>query len=171
MVSINQGGEIMEKIWAPWRMEYIVAPKPSACLFCMSQDAGIDRDRLVVHITDHIVVMLNRYPYSSAHLLIAPRQHTTRLDALPETSQLSLVNSIALCQRVLEASFKPQGFNIGINIGKSGGAGVDEHLHVHIVPRWEGDTNFMTVLEDVRVIPEHLLATFDKLVPLFIRLS
>jgi ATP adenylyltransferase len=148
-------------------MEYITAPKPSGCIFCIHPGSSVDRERLILHATAATLVMLNRYPYTNAHLLVAPRQHTDRLDALSETVQLELMSMVILCQRVLEAAFKPHGFNVGMNLGKAAGAGVDDHLHLHIVPRWEGDTNFMSVLQDVRVIPEALLHTYDLLAPLF----
>jgi len=154
----------MDQLWAPWRMEYIAEPKSGECIFCLPPEIKMDRNRLVLHATDTTLIMLNRFPYTNGHLMVAPRQHTSRLAALPEKSQLELISSLVLCQQVLEKTMKPQGFNVGMNLGKAAGAGVDDHLHIHIVPRWEGDTNFMSVLQDIRVMPEHLLDTFDKLV-------
>lgn len=157
----------MEQLWAPWRMEYILAQKPTECIFCIPTDISEDRSRLILHATEHNLIMLNRYPYCSGHLMVAPRQHTARLDALPGACQLDLMQSLSLCQSVLEEALHPDGFNVGINIGKAAGAGVDDHLHIHIVPRWQGDTNFMSVVPDVRVIPEDLLLTYDKIWPFF----
>ena len=157
----------MEQLWAPWRMEYILSAKPETCIFCFPQEINVDRSRLLLHASEHALVMLNLYPYSNAHLMVAPRVHTARLDALPSASQLDLVQSVARCQSILEAAVRPSGFNIGINLGKAAGAGVDDHLHIHIVPRWEGDSNFMSAIADTRVIPEHLLVTYDALLPYF----
>jgi ATP adenylyltransferase len=157
----------MEQLWAPWRMEYIVGPKTGECIFCLPPETSSDRNRLILHATNSTLIMLNRYPYSNGHLMVAPRQHTCRLEALSEKTSLELFSSLVLCQQVLENRFKPQGFNVGMNLGKAAGAGVEDHLHIHIVPRWEGDTNFMSVLQDIRVMPEHLLDTYDKLVPFF----
>src|SRR5512138_471976 len=130
----------MEQIWAPWRMEYILAPKSAECIFCIPMEITEDRSRLILHATKHTLILLNRFPYCSGHLMVAPRQHTTRLDALPSEGQLDLLQSLSFCQSVLERALQPHGFNIGINLGKAAGAGVDDHLHIHIVPRWEGDT-------------------------------
>ena len=154
----------MERLWAPWRMEYLARPKQEECLFCRQES---DRDQLVLWSTPLVRVMLNRYPYANGHLMVATRRHLAELGALSEEEMLQLFRAVALCREVLIRASKPDGFNIGINLGKAAGAGVEDHLHMHVVPRWNGDNNFMTVLSDIRVLPEALLATYDRLLPLF----
>lgn len=158
----------MDRLWAPWRMDYILNEKADRCIFCL-EDASLDRERLVIHRTEHSFVMLNRFPYTNGHLLVAPRRHTAVLDALGDEEMLDFFKTVRLAQNVLQSVAKPQGFNIGMNLGKAAGAGVDEHLHMHIVPRWNGDTNFMTVVADLRVIPEGLAATYDTITEGFAR--
>jgi ATP adenylyltransferase len=111
--------------------------------------------------------MMNRYPYTNGHLLIAPCRHTADMNELSDDEMLDLFMALRLCRNVLQKTASPQGFNIGINLGKAAGAGVDDHMHIHIVPRWNGDTNFMTVVGDIRVMPENLLSTYEKLLPGF----
>jgi ATP adenylyltransferase len=157
----------MKRLWAPWRIDYIVNKKPSTCIFCVSSDQEHDREKLILFRTDLSLVMLNRYPYNNGHLMIAPFRHTADLNELSEEEMLDLFATLRLSRNVLEKTASPQGFNIGINLGKAAGAGVDEHLHIHIVPRWNGDTNFMSVISDNRVMPENLRSTFEKLFPGF----
>ena len=157
----------MERLWAPWRMEYILNDKPSDCIFCLPPDPDADRERLVLHRTPTSLIMLNRYPYTNGHLLVAPLRHTGEMDDLSELEMLDLFKSLRLCRSILQQTAHPDGFNIGMNLGRSAGAGVEEHLHLHIVPRWNGDTNFMSVVPDVRVMPENLLCTYDRLLPSF----
>jgi ATP adenylyltransferase len=158
----------MKTLWAPWRMEYIRSKKPSACIFCLEEQTGKDRENLVLHRTPFSFVMLNRYPYSNGHLLVASHRHVATLDGLSGEEVLDLFELMKFSCRVLSDAASPQGFNIGINLGKAAGAGVEEHIHVHIVPRWNGDTNFMSVIADLRVMPENLMATYDELLPGFI---
>lgn len=157
----------MDRLWAPWRMEYILSDKSEECIFCIPEDVTVDRSRLILFANRHAIIMLNRYPYSNGHLMVAPRLHTNRLDALTAECQQGMLQALVDCQLALEKVMHPQGFNVGINLGKAAGAGVDDHLHIHIVPRWEGDTNFMSVIPDVRVMPEYLLVTYDKLISCF----
>ena len=157
----------MERLWAPWRIDYIVNEKPSTCILCVPSDEAGDRDRLILHRTGFSFVMLNRYPYNNGHLMIAPFRHTADMDELSDEEMLDLFTTLRLCKNVLQESAAPQGFNIGVNLGKAAGAGIDEHMHIHIVPRWNGDTNFMSVIGDLRVMPENLLCTFEKLFPGF----
>jgi len=159
--------QIMERLWAPWRIDYIVNEKPSTCILCVPSDEAGDRDRLILHRTGFSFVMLNRYPYNNGHLMIAPFRHTADMDELSDEEMLDLFTTLRLCKNVLQESAAPQGFNIGVNLGKAAGAGIDEHMHIHIVPRWNGDTNFMSVIGDLRVMPENLLCTFEKLFPGF----
>ena len=157
----------MERIWAPWRMEYILADKPEGCILCVASYPSGDRDRLILHRTASSFVMLNRYPYSNGHLMVSPFRHVASLEALTDEELLDLMKCVRLCCRILSDAAATQGFHIGINVGKAAGAGVDDHLHVHVVPRWAGDTNFMTVIGDVRVMPENLLASYDLLLSAF----
>lgn len=156
----------MERLWAPWRMEYILEEKPSGCIFCAT--AEDDRHRLILYRNSRSLVMLNRYPYTNGHLMVASHRHTAELEALDDGEMLDLFKTVSLCRRVLQQVASPQGFNIGINLGRAAGAGVDDHLHIHVVPRWNGDTNFISVMADVRVMPENLMATYDKLAPEFV---
>lgn len=158
----------MERIWAPWRIEYILAERPCECIFCDDDASLSDRDRLILYRTSLSIVMLNRYPYTNGHLMVAPSRHIASLDDLSEDEILDIFRATRLSRTILQQEASPQGYNIGINLGKTAGAGVEEHLHVHIVPRWHGDTNFMAVVDDVRVVPEGLLATYDRLRPFFI---
>ena len=159
----------MDRLWAPWRMEYILAEKTAdaGCIFCIGEDHAADRQKLVLHRTKHSLVMLNRYPYTNGHLMVAPRQHTADLDRLADAEMLDLFATLRLCRNVLQAAARPDGFNIGINLGRAAGAGIEEHVHLHIVPRWNGDTNFMPVVAGTRVVPEALAATWHKLRPFF----
>ncbi|HEY6838655.1 MAG TPA: HIT domain-containing protein [Geobacteraceae bacterium] len=157
----------MERLWAPWRIEYILNDKQDGCIFCPI-DGVDDRERLILHRSPLSLVMLNRYPYTNGHLMVAPARHTADMNSLSEAEMLDLFRMVCLSRKVLEEAAAPQGFNIGINLGKAAGAGVDEHLHIHIVPRWNGDTNFMSVISDVRVMPENLLTTYERLLPGFV---
>jgi ATP adenylyltransferase len=157
----------MQVLWAPWRMAYIGAEKPDAgCIFCRAV-AGDPRDRLLLGASTASLVLLNRYPYASAHLMVAPRRHTASLPDLEADEHADLAETLRRALRALQEVLHPEGFNLGMNIGACAGAGVKDHLHWHIVPRWTGDTNFMPMLADVRVMPEHLLATYDRLRPAF----
>jgi ATP adenylyltransferase len=154
----------MERLWAPWRVEYLVQEKPADCIFCRQ---GSDRDRLILRSTPLTLVMLNRFPYTNGHLMVAPRRHTADLAELDDAEMLELFRAVTLCRDALSRSFAPDGFNIGINLGKAAGAGVEDHLHLHVVPRWNGDNNFMSVVADLRVIPEALQKSYDRLLPCF----
>ncbi|HNU73151.1 MAG TPA: HIT domain-containing protein [Thermodesulfobacteriota bacterium] len=156
-----------EVIWAPWRVEYILSSKSKECIFCLPQTADDDRERLILLRRERTFVMMNRYPYNSGHLMVVPFQHVADIEAVDEQTGLEILRLVQQCKAVLSAAMHPQGFNIGMNLGSAAGAGIDQHLHIHIVPRWNGDTNFMPVIGDVRMISEHLRATYDKLRPLF----
>lgn len=156
----------MQVIWAPWRMAYIGAKVERSCIFCAAVD-GDARERLVLGATNHSIVMLNRYPYQSAHLMVAPRRHTAQLPDLPTDEHVDLAETLRKSLHSLGEALRPDGFNVGMNLGASAGAGIADHLHWHIVPRWPGDTNFMPVLAETRVMPQHLLETYDRLLPAF----
>jgi ATP adenylyltransferase len=161
----------MRTLYAPWRMEYITGPAPTGCLFCRVQDAPpeADRENLVVHRTDDAVVMLNKFPYNSGHLMVAPRAHVGSLVDLDDDRTLALMRLVRRSLVVLSDVLTPEGFNTGVNQGRVAGAGIPDHVHVHIVPRWNGDTNFMPVLGEVKVIGEHLDRTWEKVAEGFAR--
>jgi ATP adenylyltransferase len=153
----------MEHIWAPWRIEYIEMEKLAGCILCDKPGESRDAENYILYRGSENFVILNSYPYNPGHLLVAPYRHVASLDALTdsELSEHSVIvrRSVGLLREV----FSPQGFNVGLNLGKAAGAGIDEHLHTHIVPRWQGDTNFMTVVSGVRVVPQALAETYRKL--------
>ena len=151
-------------------MEYIAGPKDGVCIFCAAL-TGEARERFLLGTTPSSIVMLNRYPYASGHLMVAPRRHTDDLPGLPAAEHADLAETLRRALASVAAVLRPEGFNVGLNLGACAGAGVRDHLHWHIVPRWNGDTNFMPVLADVRVMPEHLRATQVKLQPAFDWLS
>ena len=154
----------MEHLHAPWRMEYIGGEVEGGCLFCRVLAAAPAEDvaNLVVWRAPGALVMLNKFPYNSGHLLIAPDRHTASLDELDDDASLRLFNAVRASLAVLEQVLRPQGFNVGANLGVAAGAGIPDHLHFHAVPRWNGDTNFMPVLAEVKVVNEHLLRTAEK---------
>ena len=153
-----------DPLWAPWRLEYVSsASEQTGCVFCRAAAAPDDADSLVVHRGETAFVMLNRFPYSSGHLMVAPIRHVGNLGELSAQEAAEIHSLSARALEVLAALFQPDGFNIGWNLGRSAGAGVVDHVHEHVVPRWQGDTNFMPVLADVRVIPEHIQSTHARI--------
>jgi ATP adenylyltransferase len=153
----------MERLWAPWRLEYVgAAERPAGCLFCgmLEQD---DEEALIVHRGAACFVVLNRYPYASSHLMVAPRRHVARPGDLDASERAELWELLDRSLAALAAAFAPHGYNAGLNLGRVAGAGVEDHLHLHVVPRWNGDTNFMPVLADIRVMPQHLHDTWRAL--------
>ncbi len=161
------GGREMKVLWAPWRMEYILGEKERYCIFCMKPQETHDRGNLILYRDKNVFVMMNKYPYSNGHLMVIPYFHTSSFEGLNADAMCELMKLTKYCVDCLTAAFHPEGFNIGINIGKAAGAGIEEHLHMHVVPRWGGDSNFMAVTAEVRMIPEHILDTYDKLLPIF----
>ena len=157
----------MKVLWAPWRMEYILGPKGSECLFCVKPAEQKDRDNLILYRGGRAYVIMNKYPYNNGHLMVVPYAHSSSFDNLPEADLFDIMKLARFSIDCLAKAFHPEGFNVGVNIGEAAGAGIEEHLHIHIVPRWAGDLNFMTVTGEIRVIPEHILDTYDKLFPLF----
>jgi ATP adenylyltransferase len=153
----------VERLWAPWRLEYIqAADEQEGCVFCLARD-GDDEERLVVHRGTHAVVLLNKYPYASGHLMVAPARHEGEFGELSVDEVVEIHRLAATGIAGLAETMGPQGFNLGWNLGRIAGAGVVDHVHLHVVPRWAGDTNFMPVLADVKVLPESLEATRRKL--------
>lgn len=157
----------MQNLWAPWRMEYILGKREPYCIFCPEGDGLSDEERLILYRGRRTMVMMNKYPYNNGHLLVAPWRHVAALEDLTDEEIADLMKKVQTCVRILRRTMRPDGFNVGLNLGAAAGAGVESHLHFHVVPRWEGDTNFMTVFADVRSIPEHLRQTYDKLRPHF----
>jgi len=153
----------VKQLWAPWRLEYIKsADEDQGCVFCRAVE-GDDEERLVVRRGSHAIVLLNKYPYSSGHFMVAPTRHVGEYGDLDEEEVLELHRLAAAGMGALAETFAPQGYNVGWNLGRIAGAGVVDHVHLHVVPRWAGDTNFMPVLADTKVLPEHLQQTRRKL--------
>jgi ATP adenylyltransferase len=154
----------MQVLWAPWRMDYILSEnKEGSCIFCPGEDRNTDEGRLILYVGSMTMVVMNRFPYINGHLLVAPVKHAPDFEGLSDEESLTLLQTIRKSIDILKTVMNPEGFNVGLNLGKVAGAGVKEHLHFHIVPRWNGDTNYMTVLGDVRVIPEHIEETYRRL--------
>jgi ATP adenylyltransferase len=148
---------------APWRLEYVqAADEQPGCVFCLAI-AGDDEDRLVVARREHALVLLNKFPYASGHVMVAPARHVGELAGLSDEEALAIHRLAAEALDALRATYRPDGFNLGWNLGRVAGAGVVDHVHLHVVPRWSGDTNFMPVLADVKVLPEHLAESRRKL--------
>jgi ATP adenylyltransferase len=158
----------VRQLWAPWRMVYIdQGDKDEGCIFCTKPRHSNSREALVLTRTKHSLVMLNKYPYNNGHLLLAPKRHERQLEDLPEDEHSDLQQALRRSLAIVRAVLNPGGINLGMNLGKCAGAGVENHLHWHVVPRWEGDTNFMPVLDDTRVMPQLLLESYDRLKPHF----
>jgi ATP adenylyltransferase len=158
-----------ERMWAPWRMSYILGEKQGACVFCDIAAAPVAayRAKLVLVMQEHALVCLNRYPFAASHLLVLPRRHVSALEDLPPEEYDALMRLVREATTRLKQVTQPEGVNLGFNLGKAAGAGIAEHLHAHVVPRWNGDTNFMPVLGDVRIMPEMLDDSWRRLAPAF----
>lgn len=152
----------MKILWAPWRVEFITEKK-NVCIFCEISKEKDDFKNLVLDRRAYVFAMLNKYPYNSGHLMIAPYRHLMDIEDLKNEEWMEIFQVMKDCLKVLKKVMSPDGFNIGFNIGRASGAGY-EHIHLHVVPRWIGDTNFMPILFDTKVIPEHLQATYNKLI-------
>jgi ATP adenylyltransferase len=150
-------------IYAPWRAEYILGPKEKECIFCRMAGEDKDCENLIVHRAEHCFVVMNRYPYTTGHLMIVPYRHLSELEALTAEE---LAELMALAQQVVAGQKRessPQGFNVGFNLGRPAGAGIEEHLHLHVVPRWEGDSSFVSVIDDTRVLSLPLSDVYESL--------
>lgn len=163
----------MKVLWAPWRLSYVSRPETDrGCIFCdlpRAEGAAARKDALVLFTDDQSQVLMNRFPYAHAHLMVAPREHTADFGGLAPSTAAAVHTALQRAERALRAVYSPAGFNIGMNLGRIAGAGVADHLHWHIVPRWEGDTNFMPLLADTRVMPQHIEEAYDRLLPMFER--
>jgi len=153
----------MEQIWAPWRIQYIQMEKPPGCILCEKPGENSDAQNYILYRGSQNFVIMNSYPYNPGHLMVAPYRHVANLDGLADDELCEHFKIVSRCSKLLREVFCPQGFNIGINLGKVAGAGIDEHVHTHIVPRWQGDTNFMPVISNIRVMPEAIAETYQKL--------
>ncbi len=151
-------------LWAPWRGEYVGAPRPDGCVFCRAAEGTDDRENLVLLRGEGAFLILNRFPYTVGHLMAVPDRHVGAMEDLSEAEARELWALAVRAKQALDAVLRPHGYNVGLNLGPAAGAGVADHLHLHVVPRWVGDSNFLPVLGEVRVISQHLLQTYDSLV-------
>jgi len=154
----------MDYLWTPWRYQYITKTgEAGECVFCAAAGATDDKAWLVVHRGARNFVILNRYPYTSGHIMVVPYEHVATLEEAADETLVELIRLGRECERHLRAVYRPEGLNLGMNIGRSAGAGIAGHVHLHVLPRWNGDTNFMTVVAETRVVPEELDVTWQKL--------
>ncbi|MDQ4129869.1 MAG: HIT domain-containing protein [Actinomycetota bacterium] len=156
-----------QRLWAPWRLEYIRGPKPDECIFCVGADAGDDGSRHIVHRGERGFVMLNAFPYNNGHLMVAPYEHVPSIEELDDATLLELMQLTRRALAALREVYRPEGFNMGINQGKIAGAGFEEHVHQHVVPRWSADTNFLPVVGGARVLPQALAESHAELARAF----
>lgn len=153
----------MERLWAPWRIQYVTEGKNYGCIFCDKPDEDLDKENLILRRGDLSFIMMNAFPYNNGHLMIAPYRHVGDISLLGDEEMLDIMKMVVLGKEALAKAFQPDGFNIGVNLGKVAGAGIEDHVHVHVVPRWNGDTNFMPVIADTKVMPQALDAAYEKL--------
>jgi ATP adenylyltransferase len=157
----------MKIIWAPWRLKYILGPKEKECIFCVKPRENEDKKNLILYRGKYNYVIMNLYPYNNGHLMVVPYRHANDILGIANDDSNEMMKITQHCVEILREKFKPQGFNIGMNIGSAAGAGIDEHIHLHIVPRWNGDTNFMPVIGETHVIPQHVQTTYETLADRF----
>lgn len=158
----------MDRLWNPWRFQYVTKEKPSnGCIFCDLPRAGNDEEALIVHRGRFNYVILNRYPYTTGHLMVVPFQHTDSLQGIDDATAEELFSLIRKSDRIVRDVYRPKGMNVGMNLGEAAGAGIAEHIHMHLLPRWIGDANFLTVIGETRILPEELSETYRKLKPKF----
>jgi ATP adenylyltransferase len=153
----------MEQIWAPWRIDYIRMKKPKECILCRKPKENNDVQNYILYRGDKNFIILNSFPYNPGHIMVAPYRHIAGPEGLTDAELHEHFETVRRSIKILAEVFSPAGFNIGMNLGRVAGAGIDDHIHTHIVPRWQGDTNFMPVLSDTRVVPEALEETYEKL--------
>ena len=153
----------MKQLWAPWRIEYILGPKPDACVFCLPEGREEDEERLVLYRGRRAFVIMNRYPYNNGHLLVCPFRHVSELTDLESAESHEIMDLVQRCSGILKQHFNCEGINVGLNLGKAAGAGIGEHLHFHLVPRWNGDSSFIAVMDEVRTVPQHIRETYTAL--------
>ena len=154
----------MDYLWTPWRYNYITKAAPAAgCVFCRAAQGSDDRESLIVHRAQRNFVILNRFPYTNGHVMVVPYDHLGALEELPDDTLVEMMRLAQRAEKHLRTIYQPDGLNLGMNLGHSAGAGIADHVHMHILPRWTGDTNFMTVLGETRILPEDLQITWEKL--------
>ncbi len=159
----------MKRLWAPWRMEYILQEKPKGCIFCEKVKQNDDRHNLILYRGRSCFIIMNFYPYNNGHLMVVPYRHIADLAALNNSEREELMHLLGKSCAILQSVMKAEGFNIGMNLGRVAGAGIDDHLHFHVVPRWNGDTNFMPISGHTKVMAQGLYESWDTLHPHFIR--
>ncbi len=155
----------MKKMWAPWRIEYILSPKPSGCIFCDKPKESKDDENFILYRGKHSFIIMNYYPYNNGHLMVVPYRHLSDITLLNDEKNKEISSLIQTSVSIIRKTMNAEGFNIGMNLGKTAGAGIDEHIHYHIVPRWNGDTNFMPVAGNSKVISQGLYETWETLLP------
>jgi len=160
----------VDHLWSPWRLEYVTSKKPDGCVFCHAPNPSTP-DPLVVFHGQLSYVVLNLYPYNNGHLMVVPYRHESTLAGLTREEMNEVGALTQLSERVLREGYRLEGINVGVNLGSPAGAGIEEHVHLHLVPRWNGDTNFMTVVGQTRVLPEEIASTAARLRPIFARLA
>ena len=158
----------MDYLWTPWRYQYVTTTgDKSECIFCAAAQASDDRERLVVHRAARSFVILNRFPYTSGHLMVVPYEHVAALEELPDETLVELIRLARDSVKHLRTAYRPEGLNLGMNLGRSAGAGIAGHVHLHVLPRWTGDTSFITTVGETRLVPEDLEVTWEKLARAF----
>jgi ATP adenylyltransferase len=153
----------MKRLWAPWRLQYILGKKPKGCVLCSIAKKKTDKKNYILSRRKFSYIVLNKYPYNNGHIMVVPYKHTGDLNKLSSATLLEVIEGVTEATNLLKKAFKPSGFNVGINIGKAAGAGIEKHLHFHVVPRWEADTNFLPIMSGVRTLPDSLDNTYRKL--------
>jgi Diadenosine tetraphosphate (Ap4A) hydrolase and other HIT family hydrolases len=155
----------LERLWSPWRFEYIKSSneEKKVCFICKAANNPEDPESLVIYVDNYILILLNRYPYNNGHLMIAPKSHKKNFEELTKEEWNNLIEALLLSKKVLDNLYKPQGYNIGINLGRVAGAGLEDHLHIHVVPRWAGDTNFMTTISATKVMAQTLKDSWEAM--------
>ena len=159
----------MERLWTPWRMPFIQGEKPSACIFCAKPSENRDRENYILCRERHNFIILNAFPYTSGHLMIVPYRHVSTVEDLDSEVTAEMMDLSKRALAALRKAERPEAFNVGMNIGRSAGAGIADHVHLHVVPRWAGDNNFMPVIGNARLLPEVLASTYEKLIAAGIR--
>ena len=153
----------MKHLWSPWRLEYLMEPKAEGCIFCHAAESDHDRENLVLLRGERAFLILNRFPYNNGHFMVVPYSHVPSLEDLDESALSEMMLLLNRGLGALRAIMSPDGFNVGANLGQVAGAGIEDHVHLHAVPRWAGDTNFMPVVGDMRVVPQTWMQTYDDL--------
>ena len=161
----------MDTLWTPWRSTYMKAKQETRrCIFCAAVEREDDDQTLIVHRAHYCFVILNRYPYTSGHLMVAPYDHVARLTSISDEAAQEMMRLVRWSETVLQRAYSPDGLNLGMNLGEAAGAGIEEHIHMHVLPRWRGDANFMTAVGHARIIPEELSVTYEKVRAEFVAL-